>query len=131
MYLSAHLRAVIEGSTVDQYTQRDILSMKLFAISKDIKKYLRMLKAQDFQNEYENFEKSSLKLEKSSLKLEKSSLKLEKFDVEEVKNIENIEIVPIKSKHNSVFSFSSPEIKPNNLNSAKLDINKEISLSSE
>jgi hypothetical protein len=111
MYLSSHLRAVIEGSTIDKITNNDILYVKISSICKNIKLYLNGL-----QNIDENSEIP-----------ENSSSDVEKQHKNDLKITEIIEIPDI-SKRTTPFSFSNPEI---NLIPVKPDNKQEFSLSSE
>ena len=138
MFLSSQLKAVIEGSNLRSFAPRDLISIKMMAIARDIKIYLRSLKAQNFQNEFENYSKSFSGFEKNeNFETVEKNEKIEKIEVarkieeNEIKEIEKSEIAPAKSSHHSVFSFSSPDSKSMQISPVKLARNQEISLSSE
>lgn len=111
MYLSANLRAAIEGSTMDRLSSRDILSLKFSCITKDLRKYMGKLKTLDFENEYQKF--ANLPVAEPILQEEAKVLEVKEQEI----------------KHHSAFSFSSPEKK--SIHISPIKANQEPSLSSE
>lgn len=102
VYLSTYLKAVIEGSTLDRFSENDKVYLKVFGIVKDLNKYLSGV-----------WNENSLKSTKTA------GLWVSSED--EVFSEES----PVKKVDQSVFSFSSPEVKDKDVPE------KEISLSSE
>lgn len=88
VYLSTYLKAVIEGSTLDQFSKTDKLTLKLLTIAREIQKYLkRFIKGESLKTtKTSNFKQGSLKHLIS-------------------------EVSPVKVVNQSEFSFSSPDIK--------------------
>ena len=142
MYLSANLRAAIEGSTIDRLSTKDVLAMKISYIRKDIRKYIGRLKAQDFEQEYDFYVRNSKAVEEKEKEKEREKEREREREkerereeepqglVEESRVIESAEAIPEKSKHNSVFSFSSPEAKSMHISPVRIS-RQEASLSSE
>ena len=102
VYLSTYLKAVIEGSTLDRFSANDKVYLKVLGIVKELNKFLNGV-----------WNENSLKSTKTA------GLCMSSED--EV----GCEESPVKRVDQSVFSFSSPEIK------GKEMAEKEASLSSE
>lgn len=102
VYLSTYLKAVIEGSTLDRFSSNDRIYMKVLNIVKELNKYVTGI-----------FNENSLKSTKTA-GLGENSL-IEDF----------CEQSPVKKVDQSVFSFSSPEVRDKEV------LQREFSVSSE
>lgn len=99
VYLSTYLKAVIEGSTLDRFSKNDRIYMKILNVVKELNKYVSGI-----------FDENSLKSTKTAGLGENS--------LDEV----FCEQSPVKKVDQSVFSFSSPDVR---------EKDREMSVSSE
>lgn len=117
MYLSANLKAVIEGSTLETLTSRESINLKLMYILKDLQGFLKQTRNLSINISSHHSEKS----------LEGPIVKVH----EEAKMIEISESQVKESHHKSTFSFSNPDMKSAILSPIKAHNPQDASLSSE
>jgi hypothetical protein len=102
VYLSTYLKAVIEGSTLDQFSKTDQIAFKLLTIARETQKYLKKF------------------IRGNSSKVNKTS----GFKEQTLKQM-IIDESPVKVANPSEFSFSSPDVRDN------FNENKDLSVSSD